>query len=493
MSLWIPILALGAAGLAGCAPSAPARSPEKPEEAVDDEIIAQALRSISSMNPPPDLDRGCARSRYAKDARTLYYAGQNDGVRQKCEIVRYVIEHPELFPELSKKLSGGEKIPWDLGVKRQIVRETVQSLKLALATNGFDWNDSSVQKDMHKLLRSMARRELGMMSLSERKLGESVKPEHLERFHVDLLVTMYRLGPWMASLDQRGPLLKLSPGELDALGEVDTERERHLFLVFASEAGWGMEIHVEQFGQMLELGATQYLADHLLSRPLRSRDLKLPLISLAVYLDPDSKEGHRRYADALHDSGRYTEAAASLRQIVTLDPSETTAYKRLAWALHGTLLPKALKENEIPDVSREALENARKLLEEGLAQNPNDAELHFLLGAAKLAQELLPARTTWGKLTFSIDGALKNVVPHFEKAIALKTDEDLPYLVVGIHRLRQNPKDEMGHAFFRKGLSLGQRRTHSIAPLLLDHLSLVVPREAQARIERDRKQVDGLD
>jgi len=467
MTLWLGILALGLTGAAGCALPPPAKSPERPEETFDDAIAAEAWKTLRSLTPPPHLDRGCMRYFYENGQRKTRIDGQGDGKIQKCEVIRYVVEHPSDFPEIAHKLFGGHALPWELSPEKlKIVRRFVQDLKKEFQDKGYVWEDPETQKEFRNILDLVA-------DLESDRAYRSVFFKH----------TRLELSFLKGYPNTR--LLDLDNEEIQTLSNIGISRfypdpkdiRRHLNILFQIESG--LEVTVLDDDKN-ELSLSQYLVT-LLGKELFSESEKSrENLENALALDPDAAWVPRNLAQIYASKNDLEKAATFIEKAAALNRDDLENQAWLASKLYAHFLPKALKDNQIPDIPLDLLDRSLVLLKKGLETHPHSPELHEILGMGLMAKALLPLRTTWGKITFDIDAALASFTPSFEKAIANGSAAQLPYLAVGVARLRKNPNDAEGLALLVKGAKM----SGDFANLLGPHLPKLLKKEALERIQK---------
>ncbi len=511
----LPLLGLlGLAGMglllgSGCSPKLPAKNTQ--DDARDDgkKIAQLAWKRLQRLEPRPQLDSGCARLRLERHQSRLQFLGKGNGSIEACELHSYLAVHPELFPDLTLRLFPAGKVPWDLGQKRKGLQSLVGRVQTEISQLGMDLQLPDTQRKQVKLLWLLTQYEI--LKPWEYYYGSGIKhPEYEKHWKIltDDLID-FPLPTLFYDLKNGLSFLNLNLKESKNLDPKHLRTVPYLFFLALYDSGLDprfdfihdhkLKSHGRATGHITlpipsqisgpigyveetfrrapwverdrstgagsyELTARQYLGWYLtqLSRSeLESIPNRHFWLAAASELYPEFPEPYALRAQLHIDQKEYAHAADLLKTAARLAPEHVAYDKKLAIMRIKQFVESLRNEGEVPDMDVKWIDEVIHRLNLKLREAPHDQEIYDLLGHCHAMKIALPLDSLWAILNFDLDGNLETLLPYFKQAIQGGSNQELPYLGVGLYLLRRNPRDPEGIELILEGI----RRSRYSAPI----------------------------
>ncbi|MEM9275243.1 MAG: tetratricopeptide repeat protein [Cyanobacteria bacterium P01_F01_bin.143] len=165
----------------------------------------------------------------------------------------------------------------------------------------------------------------------------------------------------------------------------------------------------------------------------------------AIQLNPNYANAYNNLGNALADQGRLDDAIANYEKSIELNPNASNAYFLRGITLMEMQFPsfeRKLNKVELEELTKvKLIEATQGKLDEVLTSfqksieiNPNDADVHLMLG-----------------VTFFLQGKLEEAIVSFQKSIEINPNEDSTYQALGV-ALRQQGKLGEALTIFQKAI-----------------------------------------
>jgi tetratricopeptide (TPR) repeat protein len=221
---------------------------------------------------------------------------------------------------------------------------------------------------------------------------------------------------------------------------IEEQRERALGSPACATVPLECEFAAGRFHAVLEATRTAHSPASLYWRVRAANELALAAFRKLAAL-PESRELHEFLAEAHRNRGNHMEAANEWRQALRFAPGDRYLQKELAMSLH---------------LSRD-YSGASEAVEKLLREDPDSAELNYLLGdallnlqqaaraipylekAAAADPSLLPARASLGR-AYLQSGLAARAVPHLRAALPLDEDGSLHFQLARAYQNAGQPE-----------------------------------------------------